>query len=204
MSLPLCVLQFGKLSESCTSCGRSRVITRISMGGALLGKRLRYIVSQCPFVNSSSIAELQQVATMRRVGEVGCKPEFLQVLAAFCASDAIPSIQQIGRSTIRIEHFGGGRKVFDLPPGCLTAVAIAGGTDNRSATSLEHNATAGACRGQSLWRTYRPTRFPHSILRSARCHKARKLGFANFFPEISWSPGRACAGGNRDAHKVLI
>jgi hypothetical protein len=93
-----------------------------------------------------------------------CKPEFLQVLAACCASDAIPSVQQIGRSTIGIEHRGGGWKLLDVPTGCLTAVAIAGGADNRSATSLEDDAPAGASSGQSLWRTARQTRLPHSSL----------------------------------------
>jgi len=108
------------------------------------------------------IAARSHHATCRRVW---CKPEFLQVLAAFSASDAIPSVQQVGRSTIGIEHRGRGWKLLDMPTGCLTAVAIAGGADNRSATSLEDDATAGASSGQNLWRTSRPTRLPHSTLR---------------------------------------
>ena len=71
-----------------------------------------------------------------------CKPEFLQVLAAFGASDAIPSVQQVGRSPIGIKHRGRGWELLDVPTGCLTAVAIAGSADNRSATSLEDDVTA--------------------------------------------------------------
>src|SRR5262245_2939747 len=134
-------------SESCAACGRSRVMMRISMGGASLGKRLRYSVSQCPF------RELEQHGGIAATGHhascwrVWCKPEFLQVLAAFCASDAIPSVQQEGRSPIGIKHRGRGWVLLDVPTGCLTAVAVAGSADNRSATSLEDDVTAGASSG---------------------------------------------------------
>jgi hypothetical protein len=53
------------------------------MGGASLGKRLRYSVSQCPF------GELEQHGGIAATGHhascwlVWCKPEFLQVLGAF-------------------------------------------------------------------------------------------------------------------------
>src|ERR1700755_1558072 len=46
-------------------------MTRISGGGASAGKRFRYIVNQCPPVKSRNIAELQHVATTRRVGGSG-------------------------------------------------------------------------------------------------------------------------------------
>src|ERR1700681_5007753 len=46
-------------------------MTRISSGGAPVGTRLRYIDSQCPWVRSRNIAELQHVAITRRVGESG-------------------------------------------------------------------------------------------------------------------------------------
>src|ERR1700722_3692443 len=46
-------------------------MSRISSGGAPVGKRFRYIDSQCPLVKSRNIAELQHVATTRRVGESG-------------------------------------------------------------------------------------------------------------------------------------
>src|SRR5258706_6051673 len=46
-------------------------MTRISSGGAPVGKRFRNIDSQCPLVKSRNIAELQHVAMTRRVGESG-------------------------------------------------------------------------------------------------------------------------------------
>src|ERR1700729_745356 len=46
-------------------------MSRISIGGAPVGKRFRYIDSQCPLVKSRNIAELQHVATTRRVGDSG-------------------------------------------------------------------------------------------------------------------------------------
>jgi hypothetical protein len=133
----------------------------------------RRVVRKTPAINRKPVPfrELKQHrgitarshhASCRRVW---CKPEFLQALTAFHASDAIPSVQQIGRSTVGIEHRGRGWKLLDPPTGCLTAVAIAGGADNRSAASLEDDAAAGASSGQNLRRTYRRTRLPHSTLR---------------------------------------
>src|SRR6516164_11665262 len=46
-------------------------MTRISSGGAPVGKRFRNIDNQCPLVKSRNIAELQHLAMTRRVGESG-------------------------------------------------------------------------------------------------------------------------------------
>src|ERR1700745_3610197 len=56
-------------SASSTPTRRSFVITRISSGGAPVGKRFRNIDNQCPLVKSRNIAELQHLAMPRRVGE---------------------------------------------------------------------------------------------------------------------------------------
>src|SRR5262249_15524476 len=76
------------------------------------------------FVNSSSIAELQQEATTRRVGESGvslnCKCSL-----PFCASHAIPSVPQVGRFPIGIEYRGRGWKLLDVPTDCLRCIADA-------------------------------------------------------------------------------
>src|SRR6266704_2795823 len=58
-------------SASSTPIRRSFVITRISSGGAPVGKRFRNIDNQCPLVKSRNIAELQHLAMTRRVGESG-------------------------------------------------------------------------------------------------------------------------------------
>src|SRR5262245_66044761 len=120
------------LSESCAACGRSRVMTRISMGGASLGKRLRYSVSQCPFRELEQHGGIAATGHRASCWRVWCKSELLQVLAAFCASDAIPSVQQVGRSPIGIKPHARGRELLDVPTRCLTAAAIAARAAKRS------------------------------------------------------------------------
>src|ERR1700723_3536999 len=70
-SWPECPLYLAFPAAGATPARRSFVISRISSGGALSGRRFRYIDSQCPLVTSRNIAELQHVATTRRVGESG-------------------------------------------------------------------------------------------------------------------------------------
>jgi hypothetical protein len=56
-------------------------MTRISSCGAPVGKRFRNIDSQCPLVKSRNIAELQHVATTRRVGESGRRTRYEQMFS---------------------------------------------------------------------------------------------------------------------------
>src|SRR6516162_1687183 len=99
-------------SASSTPTRRSFVITRISSGGAPVGKRFRNIDNQCPLVKSRNIAELQHLAMTRREGGFGLEPMLFKILLPHHALHSILSIQDQARSAVGIER---GRRRSQLP-----------------------------------------------------------------------------------------
>src|SRR5258706_14318353 len=118
---------------------RSFVMGRISSGGAPVGKRFRYIDSQCPLVTSRNIAELQHVATTRRVGESGLSR---------CSSRYSCPITHC--TTVGIEHGRRGSQLLEPASGFLAARTIAGAGKNRRPNCLEFHLAALAYRGKVL------------------------------------------------------